>query len=86
MDILEKLREENRSALHPALERITRYAEGHAEKKHILFGSAARGRWDALTDLDLLCYRPDEMAAMSERPLFRQIQREGKVLYEKQLV
>ena len=49
-----------------------------------LFGSLARGDWDARSDVDLLAVAPDQSAAdqlaealLQQRGLWRQLNREG---------
>jgi len=55
MDIIEKLRAENVDAIEQALRRIRDYATRNRQvEKVIQFGSTARGRMDALSDLDIL--------------------------------
>lgn len=110
---MEERRAENRANIATALEAVIAYARVHDEIiKVILFGSAARGSINALSDLDvliimntdrdfyhrnqeimgalgvpvdvdILCYRPDEIERNSSRPFFRHILTEGKVVYEK---
>ncbi|MBN2079940.1 MAG: nucleotidyltransferase domain-containing protein [Spirochaetes bacterium] len=55
MDIIEKLRAENVEGITKAIDLIIHYARRHDEvEKVILFGSTARGKMDALSDLDIL--------------------------------
>ena len=109
---LEALRAAHRRRLGEALARVREVLPGLPGVRRVsLFGSAARGRADLLTDLDvlvvretgepfverhaslyrelalpvdldLICYTPEEFAAMRERPFLRGILREEVVIYE----
>ncbi|TVS06889.1 MAG: nucleotidyltransferase domain-containing protein [Cyanobium sp. PLM2.Bin73] len=64
MGSLAAIREQRRSArLAPLRQGAQRVAAAHAESEVWLFGSLARGDWDAYSDVDLLAIAPSQAAA-----------------------
>lgn len=54
-----------------------------SDKNFIERGADIRAALTAAADMDILCYRPDEIEAEKDRPFLRSILKEGKVIYEK---
>ena len=64
MATLSAIRERTRSERLTALrERVAPLVSGRAGLKVLLFGSLARGDWDAFSDVDLLAVGPDAAKA-----------------------
>jgi predicted nucleotidyltransferase len=64
MPSLAEIREQRRSARLADLRRwVVAEVEGHPNTEVWLFGSFARGDWDAYSDVDLLAIGPSEPAA-----------------------
>jgi len=59
---------------------VMRTTEGFLARTQRLYGLLGGGLG---VDLDLIAYTPEELAANMSRPFFRQVLREGEVVYEK---
>ncbi|MBM3789030.1 MAG: nucleotidyltransferase domain-containing protein [Acidobacteria bacterium] len=57
---------------------VMRTAEGILERLRRLYSLLA-----APVDLDILCYTPEELEGMKDRPFVKRILKEERVLYEK---
>ena len=58
---------------------VMRTDKGFVERLKMLYGLLA-----VPVDLDLLCYTPQEILSLKERPFFKQILQDEVVLYEKE--